>query len=109
MIRKLLEKLRELAAKKPAAEVLKKMNKKGEVVSVMERLTEKGKVKELGDKWAAGLMTDAKTDAGTKTATFYKIEAIVPPTPKALNEALKLCCWPTTRTTSKNSGSKTCA
>lgn len=84
---KVLEQLRKLAAKKPAADVLKKMNKKAEVVSVMDRLLEKGKAKELGNLWAAGAMTDAKVDAGTKTATFYKIESIMPPTNKTLNEA----------------------
>jgi peptidyl-prolyl cis-trans isomerase SurA len=84
---KVLAKLRELAAKKSSAEVLKKMNKKAEVVTVLEKLYEKGKAKELGTLWTAGAMTDAKTDASTKTASFLKIEEIVPPTPKALNEA----------------------
>jgi len=32
-------------------------------------------------------MTVAKTDTTTKTASFIKIEQIVPPTPKALSEA----------------------
>jgi peptidyl-prolyl cis-trans isomerase SurA len=86
---KVLEKVRTLAAKKPAAEVLKKFNKKGkdEVLTVMEKLYEKGKNKDLGEKWKPGDMTDAKTDASTKTASFHKIEQIVPPTTKALSEA----------------------
>lgn len=86
---KVTAKVRELAAKKPAADVVKKFNKKGkpEVLSVMERLYEKGKYKELGDLWSAGAMTNLKTDTGTKTASFLKIEEIVPPTPKALSEA----------------------
>lgn len=86
---KVLAKIRELAAKKPAADVLKKFNKKGkpEVVTVMEKLYEKDKNKDLGALWKGGDMTEAKTDAGTKTASFLKIEEIVPPTTKALSEA----------------------
>jgi peptidyl-prolyl cis-trans isomerase SurA len=84
---KTIEKLRKLAAKKPSADVLKKMNKKAEVVTVIEKLYEKGKNRELGTLWSAGAMTDAKPDAGTKTATFFKIEEIVPPTAKKLSEA----------------------
>jgi peptidyl-prolyl cis-trans isomerase SurA len=84
---KLLLDIREMAAKKPTADVLKKFNKKGEVVVVMERIYEKGKNKDLEGTWKANALTGAKTDAGTKTATFLKIEEIIRPTPKALNEA----------------------
>ncbi len=86
---KVLAKVRALAAKKPAAGVVKKFNKKGkpEVLTVMEKLYEKGKNKELGELWKAGDMTVAKTDTTTKTASFIKIEQIVPPSPKALSEA----------------------
>ena len=83
----LLVKVRDLAGKKPSADVLKKINKKGEVLTIMERLYEKGKNKDLDAIWKAGALTAAKTDAGTKTANFMKIEAIEPPTPKKLNEA----------------------
>jgi peptidyl-prolyl cis-trans isomerase SurA len=86
---KVIEKVRALAAKKPAADVLKKFNKKDkpEVLTVMEKLYEKDKNKDLGTLWAAGDMTETKTDAGTKTASFIKIEALVPPSPKQLSEA----------------------
>ncbi|MCC6460089.1 MAG: hypothetical protein IT260_06445, partial [Saprospiraceae bacterium] len=83
----LLTKVREYAAKKPAAEVLKKFNKKEEVLTVLEKTYEKGKNKDLNDLWKAGSMTAPKTDTGTKTANFMKVEAIVAPTPKTLNEA----------------------
>ena len=82
-----VQKIRDLAAKKEAADVLKKANKKEEIVSVLERQYEKGKNKDLADIWKEGGMTAPKTDAGTKTATFMKIEKIAPPTPKTLNEA----------------------
>jgi peptidyl-prolyl cis-trans isomerase SurA len=84
---KVLANLRDLAKKKNAADVLKKMNKKEELVTVIEKTYEKGKNKDLNDIWKAGSMTAAKTDSGTKTATFLKIEEIQPPTPKALSEA----------------------
>lgn len=84
---KVLLKVRNLAAKKPAAEVAKKINKKTEVIHLLERVYEKGKTKDFPEAWQAGMMTDAKVDAGTKTATFQKIEEIIPPTPKTLNEA----------------------
>lgn len=84
---KLLEKLRKYAAKKPAADVLKKFNKKGEVLTVLEKTYEKGKNKDLNNIWSAGAMTEAKTDAGTKTANFIKVEEIIGPTPKTLSEA----------------------
>ncbi|MBL7808802.1 MAG: peptidylprolyl isomerase [Saprospiraceae bacterium] len=86
---KVIAKVREMAAKKPAADVLKKFNKKGkpEVLTVMEKLYEKDKNKDLGALWKAGDMTETKTDAGTKTASFIKIEELVPPSPKQLSEA----------------------
>ncbi len=86
---KVLAKVRDLAAQKSAAAVLKKFNKKGkpEVVTVMEKLYEKDKNKDLGSLWKSGDMTIPKTDAGTKTSSFLKIEEIVPPTTKLLSEA----------------------
>jgi peptidyl-prolyl cis-trans isomerase SurA len=84
---KIGEKVRQLAAKKPSVEVLKKMNKKTEVVTVMEKLYEKGKNKDLGAFWSPGAVTSIKADASTKTAFFLKIEELVAPTPKVLAEA----------------------
>ena len=85
---KVLSELREFAAKNPSAKVLEKFNKKdAEVLTVLEKLYEKGKNKDLGNLWKAGDLTDAKTDAGTKTASFLKIEEILPSTAKTLSEA----------------------
>lgn len=86
---KVLADVREYAAKHSSADVLKKFNKKdeNETLTVLEKLYEKGKNKDLGDKWKAADMTDAKTDAGTKTATFLKIEEIIPSASKTLSEA----------------------
>ncbi len=83
----LLLKVREYAAKKPSADVLKKFNKKENVLIVLEKIYEKGKNKDLNDIWKAGSLTNPKTDAGTKTATFTKVEEIIPPTAKTLSEA----------------------
>lgn len=86
---KVVGQIRDFAAKKSSAEVLKKFNKKGkpEVLTVLEKLYEKGKNKDLGPHWKAGDMNDIRFDAGTKTASFFKIEQILPPTPKVLSEA----------------------
>lgn len=83
----LLKKTRDLAAKKPSAAVLKKINKKGDLLTVLEKTYEKGKNKDLNNLWTAGAMSEAKTDAGTKTASFTKVEEIMPPTAKTLPEA----------------------
>lgn len=83
----LLKKVREYAAKKLPEDVLKKFNKKEEVLVRLEKTYEKGKNKDLTDLWSAGSMTAAKSDAGTKTATFSKVEKIMPPSPKALSDA----------------------
>jgi peptidyl-prolyl cis-trans isomerase SurA len=83
----LLVKVREMAVKKPTADVLKKFNKKEEVISIMERTYEKGKNKDVDAIWKAGSLTAPKTDEGTKTATFMKVEEILPVTSKKLNEA----------------------
>ncbi|MEQ1746331.1 MAG: peptidylprolyl isomerase [Saprospiraceae bacterium] len=83
----LLDKVREYATKKSPEDVLKKFNKKEEVLVRMEKTYEKGKNKDLNDIWSGGKMTAAKSDAATKTATFSKIEKILPPSPKALSDA----------------------
>ena len=83
----LLLKVRNFAAKKSPEEVLSKFNKKEEVLVRLEKTYEKGKRRELNDIWEVGAMTNAQSDAGSKTASFMKIEEIIPPSPKALNEA----------------------
>jgi len=83
----LLDKVWDYAAKKSPEDVLKKFNKKEEVLVRLEKTYEKGKNKDLNELWSAGAMTSAKSDAGTKTATFSKIEQILPPSPKALSDA----------------------
>jgi len=84
---KLLLKVRDYATKKSPEDVLEKFNKKEEVLVRLERIYEKGKRQELNDVWKTGSMTSAKSDPGTKTASFMKIEEITPPQPKALEEA----------------------
>ncbi len=84
---KIIQKVREMAAKKPSADVLKKMNKKENLVHVITKTYEKGKNKDLDPIWQAGGMTALKSDAGTKTSTFLKVEKITPPTPKLLDDA----------------------
>ncbi|MBL7776184.1 MAG: peptidylprolyl isomerase [Saprospiraceae bacterium] len=83
----LLLKIRNLAAKKSPEDVLERFNKKEEVLVRLEKIYEKGKRRELNDIWQAGAMTPPQVDPGTKTASFMKIESIMPPSPKALHEA----------------------
>lgn len=85
---KVLTEVREYAAKNQALKVSDKFNKKeGESLTVIEKVYEKGKNKELGNLWKVGDLTDAKTDANTKTASFLKIEEILPASSKSLSEA----------------------
>jgi peptidyl-prolyl cis-trans isomerase SurA len=84
-----IEDLRTLATKKTYDKVLKKMNKKGEIVTVEPFKFEKGKVKDLDDlaPWSVGKLTKNEPDSRTQSLTFMKIEKIIPPTVKTLNEA----------------------
>jgi peptidyl-prolyl cis-trans isomerase SurA len=85
---KVLEDVRAYARSNKADAVAKKFNTPDkEVFTVLEKKYEKGKSKELGELWKAGDMTDAKTDLGTKTSSFIKIEEILPSGGKTLAEA----------------------
>lgn len=84
---KIIDAVRKMALTKPAEEVRKKFKKKMVDVTTISGLSEKGKNKALGDLWAAGAMTDIRIDAASQTASFTKIEKLIPPTPKALHEA----------------------
>lgn len=86
---KLVQKIREYAAKKSAADVLKKFNTEAQpdLVSFMEKTMEKGKNKDLEGKWMAGAMNDSQVDATAKITAFFKVESILPPGPKALSDA----------------------
>ncbi|MFN4080876.1 MAG: peptidylprolyl isomerase [Saprospiraceae bacterium] len=84
---KLLAEVRKYAEKNPADKTLKRFNKKTPMLTVIERTYEKGKNPELSELWRPNAMTAPKTDAGTKTASFSKIEKILPPGPKQLKDA----------------------
>jgi peptidyl-prolyl cis-trans isomerase SurA len=84
---KIVGEIEAYAAKNPSADVLKKFNAKEELLTVLEKTYERNKNKELGALWSPGDRTALKTDAGTKTASFQKIEEILPPQPKTLGDA----------------------
>lgn len=85
---KIASDIRAAAAKGTAADVIKKFNTPdNEVVNVIEKLYERNKNKDLGQFWSAGDLTDTKTDIGTKTTSFLKIEEIQAPRGKTLDEA----------------------
>jgi peptidyl-prolyl cis-trans isomerase SurA len=83
----LLKKVREFAAKNEPEAVLKKFNKKGEILVRLEKTYEKGRNKDLDNIWRTGGMSEPKKDAATKTASFIKVERLLPPSPKALSDA----------------------
>lgn len=83
----LLKKVCEFAAKNAPEAVLKKFNKKAEVLVRLEKTYEKGRNKDLDNLWRAGALSEPKRDAATKTASFLKVERLLPPSPKALSEA----------------------
>ena len=83
----LLKKVREFAAKNEPEAVLKKFNKKEEILVRLEKTYEKGRNKDLDNIWRAGGMSEPKKDAATKTASFIKVERLLPPSPKALSDA----------------------
>jgi peptidyl-prolyl cis-trans isomerase SurA len=85
---KILSDVSAYAAKNTAANVAEKFNTKDkEVFTVIEKLYERGKNKDLGTFWKAGDITDTKTDVGTKTSSFPKIEEILPAQGKTLADA----------------------
>ncbi|MCS6929439.1 MAG: peptidylprolyl isomerase [Saprospiraceae bacterium] len=83
----LLKKVYDFAAKNEPAAVLKKFNKKGEVLVRLEKTYEKGRNKDLENIWRPGGMSEPKQDAATKTASFLKVERLLPPSPKGLSDA----------------------
>jgi peptidyl-prolyl cis-trans isomerase SurA len=84
---KTIDAVRKLALTRSAEEVRKKFKKKLVDITTVSGLSEKGKNKALGDLWSSGAMTDVRIDAASQTASFIKIERLVPPMPKALHEA----------------------
>lgn len=85
---KVVNEVRSYAATHSAQEVVTKFNKQeNETLTVIEKTYEKGKNKDLESLWRAAAMNETKIDAGTKTATFFKVEQILPPAPKTLADA----------------------
>jgi peptidyl-prolyl cis-trans isomerase SurA len=83
---KVIAKVQKLAKTKDAAAVAKKMNKKTEIVKVNEKIFEKSKIADNTIATnAVGYQSTPVVDAG-KSATFFKIEKLMAPGAKALNE-----------------------
>jgi peptidyl-prolyl cis-trans isomerase SurA len=72
-----------------AAAVQERFNTDGNVVVSLDEATyERERIPELRDApWEVGTVTEATTNRSSGGATFYKIETILPPAPKALDEA----------------------
>ena len=85
--RNTLEKIYTMAAKKPAAKVKKKFNKKIGLVSVLEKKFEKDN-RNLEDlEWRKGFLTPLPEVLEGGKYFFTKIAQILPPEPKELHEA----------------------
>jgi peptidyl-prolyl cis-trans isomerase SurA len=84
---KTAEKIKKYAQKNSPVKVLKKFNKKSDVVQAMTRMVEKSNAAELDPMpWIAGSMTDMIIIEKDNFYSFRKVERLVSPTPKALNE-----------------------
>lgn len=86
---KLLEEVRDYADGQPSDKVLNKFNKKDEVIlSTREFLYEHGKNPAVDEMvWAIGTLSYNEEDKRNKGWNFMKIEEILPPAPKTLDEA----------------------
>lgn len=85
----LLPAIRAYAMDHEAAAVREQFNTDDQVVvSVDEAIYERDRLPELQNApWQVGTVTEATTSRSSGGATFYKIEDILPPTPKELDEA----------------------
>jgi peptidyl-prolyl cis-trans isomerase SurA len=84
---KTAEKIRAYARKNSPVKVLKKFNKKSDVVQAVTRMVEKNNASELDPMpWVAGSMTDMIIIEKDNFYSFKKVERLMEPTPKALNE-----------------------
>ncbi len=81
--------IRASAKKMTPKEMLTKFNE-GEkpLISVEEMVVEKGRNKSLDAlTWSAGTLSENELDNVKKTVSFYKIESVIPRSPKTLKEA----------------------
>ncbi len=84
-----IDKVRNLAVKKAPLEVLEKFNTpEKRILSFQENTYEKNRNAEL-DKidWKPGYLTETRKDPRDQSLRFMKIEEILPPTEKTLDEA----------------------
>lgn len=85
----ILEKLRKSAASKSTAETLAKFNSSDKtVVKVREETFEKGKNKVLDAlEWKSGVLSGLEISKRDKSINFMKIEEVMPPMEKTMDEA----------------------
>ncbi len=86
---KLLEEVRDYADNQPSDKVLNKFNSKDEaIVSTREFIYEHGKNPAIDEMvWKPGTLSYNEEDKRNKGWNFMKIEEILPPAPKTLDEA----------------------
>jgi peptidyl-prolyl cis-trans isomerase SurA len=82
------EKVYKYALKNSPEKTLKKHNRKGEIVKINgAELSQEEKGKMQGLPWIAGSSTPMTFNENKSAHTFTKVEQIMPPRPKSLNEA----------------------
>ncbi|NNE30120.1 MAG: peptidyl-prolyl cis-trans isomerase, partial [Saprospiraceae bacterium] len=87
--KRMLKKIRKVAAKKGAKAAMAKFNKgDNTIIALKTKLVEKGR-DELLDKmeWEVGKVSGTKEDPKTKHILFYVIDEIIPPATKSLDES----------------------
>ncbi len=81
-------KIQKALQKNTSQEVLQKFNKEKNMVSVKELTLERGRDEKLDAmEWKAGNVSKVALDKATKSATFFKIEKILPAGDKKLEDA----------------------
>lgn len=84
-----MEEIRAFVATHTVAEVLAKYNTNDtELLSAEERTYERGRDKNIDElEWKQGTLSENVSNPQTKSLTFYKVEAVLPPSNKTLKEA----------------------
>lgn len=85
---KMIDKVRDAAKNKSVTEMMDKFNKKEEILTARTEVIEKGKNKVLDAlDWKAGTLSANEVSKRDKSTNFMKIEKVIPPSEKTIDEA----------------------
>jgi peptidyl-prolyl cis-trans isomerase SurA len=80
-------KTRKLLAKYPIETIAAKINKKGQVLTFQRKRVNEEEILKQGLEWKSGYTTTTTVDDAPQTRQFSTIATLLPPQPKALDEA----------------------